>query len=621
MNGSRKKLTSSPIDKMRSDSAQRLLDLIRMDDEESLRKTDIRLIRASVATFVVWFCSTCTALLYAPADSFERSSGAEQDIFSICFFLLLLSNVTRFVPLMYRDLTVAGNDRRRTNIVYNGFFACAMTVQGVSMVANGLLAFIPTPVLIDPVTHARVYLVRWTEWFTLGFLLTFLSEEIDTPTAENRRLGLAHSLVLGGSILAGLFCPFISNPKVWWSVIAVSVAAFSTIFVRVYQKTVQTKEIRNYLSKTGFAEYDKILVYTRSRLSLRSMQECLVLWTVLVVLHFLAAYAPRYLPVGHYLNTPALPAVCESFCEVLSKHMHILVLESVTAALSEQARSNRVLQLLRQMMGVVWERSSDTIVISMKGGDRYLCMVSPTMFSLTSSDSADTLSPTGEPLALVFEMPYVYPGNNCTENVYFIRLMDMVQFDDGKLSEHALRIPVSSSFMPAVNSIAKLVEKAASTPGSNILIHDLVVSSNDSTDPTIKKIVNFEVSNSKLETGIVVMVFRDISERVERFEAQKQLAIASTEREKDSQTNRFTRHEIKNGLLSAIELCRALQEFGRDEVVDTTTNEKSTDKATDSLKKIPPHSPQTLVELDTTLHEILDTVLSEAMCRDIIHEV
>jgi hypothetical protein len=257
----------------------------------------------------------------------------------------------------------------------------------------------------------------------------------------------------------------------------------------------------------------------------------------------------------------------------------------------------------------------------MKGGDRYLCMVSPTMFSLTSSDSADTLSPTGEPLALVFEMPYVYPGNNCTENVYFIRLMDMVQFDDGKLSEHALRIPVSSSFMPAVNSIAKLVEKAASTPGSNILIHDLVVSSNDSTDPTIKKIVNFEVSNSKLETGIVVMVFRDISERVERFEAQKQLAIASTEREKDSQTNRFTRHEIKNGLLSAIELCRALQEFGRDEVVDTTTNEKSTDKATDSLKKIPSHSPQTLVELDTTLHEILDTVLSEAMCRDIIHEV
>lgn len=57
-----------------------------------------------------------------------------------------------------------------------------------------------------------------------------------------------------------------------------------------------------------------------------------------------------------------------------------------------------------------------------------------------------------------------------------------------------------------------------------------------------------------------MIVLRDISERFQRFEAEKQLVIEVTERKKDAEANRFTRHEVKNGLLAAIGLVDSMRE-------------------------------------------------------------
>lgn len=82
---------------------------------------------------------------------------------------------------------------------------------------------------------------------------------------------------------------------------------------------------------------------------------------------------------------------------------------------------------------------------------------------------------------------------------------------------------------------------------------------------------------------------------------KKKAISETTARKKDAAVNRFTRHEVKNGLLAAIGLCDNLKEYYH---VDSDTKEQ-----------------QVLLELDKTLHEILDTVLAEAMARDVIHEV
>lgn len=48
-----------------------------------------------------------------------------------------------------------------------------------------------------------------------------------------------------------------------------------------------------------------------------------------------------------------------------------------------------------------------------------------------------------------------------------------------------------------------------------------------------------------------IVTVRDITDRVQRFEAEKALAVSLTARRKDDEANRFCRHEVKNGLFGA----------------------------------------------------------------------
>jgi hypothetical protein len=68
-----------------------------------------------------------------------------------------------------------------------------------------------------------------------------------------------------------------------------------------------------------------------------------------------------------------------------------------------------------------------------------------------------------------------------------------------------------------------------------------------------------EATVTRVEDNALMIVIRDISERQKRFEAEKQVVSESTARQKDAAANRFTRHEIKNGILSAIGLCDSLR--------------------------------------------------------------
>jgi len=120
-------------------------------------------------------------------------------------------------------------------------------------------------------------------------------------------------------------------------------------------------------------------------------------------------------------------------------------------------------------------------------------------------------------------------------------------------------------------------------------------------------VAHCETNVRNMHKTTMVAVIRDISERIARFEAEKQLAVESTERE-TKLTNRFTRHEVKNGLLSAIGLCDALKERTG---INGTENYASNAVT---------HPCRTILELEVMLNEVLDTVFSEAMSRDVIQE-
>ena len=104
---------------------------------------------------------------------------------------------------------------------------------------------------------------------------------------------------------------------------------------------------------------------------------------------------------------------------------------------------------------------------------------------------------------------------------------------------------------------------------------------------------------------MVMMVISDISERVHRFEAEKLAITEQTSRKKDAEANRFTKHEVKNGLLSAIGLCESIG-------TSPSSNQMQVENEPD--RKL-------VAELDVALHEMLNTVMTEATARDIVHEV
>ena len=167
----------------------------------------------------------------------------------------------------------------------------------------------------------------------------------------------------------------------------------------------------------------------------------------------------------------------------------------------------------------------------------------------------------------------------------------------------------SSPKKEELGPISELVVKAWRLKNdTNMLLHDLVRKRND-----IEETIRCEANITRLEENALVIVVRNISERFHRFEAEKKAVSETTARKKDAAVNRFTRHEVKNGLLAAIGLCDNLKEClqsnnNKSEIEGNKDDRDTTEK-------------RILFDLDKTLHEILDTVLAEAMARDVIHEV
>ena len=125
-----------------------------------------------------------------------------------------------------------------------------------------------------------------------------------------------------------------------------------------------------------------------------------------------------------------------------------------------------------------------------------------------------------------------------------------------------------------------------------------------------EKEVPCEIQLSMLESrgSSCVLTFRDISDRLKRFDVEKKLVKESTTRQKDQEANNFTRHEVKNGILAAIGLLDHLKEILQLDNMSMGSGGDPNDE----------EGPvQSMAELDKTLRDIMDTILDEAMAREV----
>jgi hypothetical protein len=614
-----------------------LVSLMAHDDDRLIKRSDERLRWASAVTIEIWLLLSGAVMAYAPKDSFQYLEGTEKFVAVLAFTVMLLANLSRMVPLLYRDHVVL---KQRHSFWKNGVFIGAFTSQFISMSTHAYMAFYKVPVVYDPVTGARVHLIRWAEWVSfrssavclvlteannalsrfeqapLAGLLTFLAEEIDCPSPDQYRMTRYHAIAMVCSVLCGLVFPFCPNLQTWLAILAVACILFSSIFVRVFQKR------RALAQRVKGVSLQSVGDYNRARLSLRAMDECAAVWTIMVILHFFAVLAPRYVSSDSIFNTPALCLIAETFCEVMSKYLHIFVVEDCYKTLfDDRAINSRKLEKLRQILTVVWERSPDSMAISMKlAGGKSVCLLSPTFFALVNGKDMEHPNQLGD-RALVME--FSGHKSDSPSEVFSIGLNEPRDQEDTSFAKGMLSEATMEELQPTIASVSELIRKAWKRPEDKaVLTHDIVIctgsktetdtteSFDDSTEAANEalSVANCEATISKLDdhTAILIII-RDVSERVKLFEAEKMLAIETTAREKDSETNRFTRHEVKNGLLAALHLCESLQEsLHRAEGRDGASDAKLQNCVTD---------------LDWTIQEIFDTVMSEAMVRDVIHEV
>lgn len=119
-----------------------------------------------------------------------------------------------------------------------------------------------------------------------------------------------------------------------------------------------------------------------------------------------------------------------------------------------------------------------------------------------------------------------------------------------------------------------------------------------------------------------VVVLRDISDRVQRFEAEKILIEGVTVRRKDAEANRFTRHEVKNSILTAIGMLDDIRGTTCQPVNDTTevdVEQEMTSFRSASARGSKAKTQVTLNKVEGTLCDTLEMIADEAMTREIIY--
>lgn len=128
-----------------------------------------------------------------------------------------------------------------------------------------------------------------------------------------------------------------------------------------------------------------------------------------------------------------------------------------------------------------------------------------------------------------------------------------------------------------------------------------------------------EVHSTRSDEGVVVII-RDVTDRLRRQEAEKAVLRAAIERQKDEEANRFTRHEVKNGVLAALSLCESLRQHHETAAAEGVL--ASLPAVASTPEEAAAYSDgvrSRLTGLHSGLNQTFEAVLSEAMAREVVH--
>jgi hypothetical protein len=576
--------------------------------------------------FLVWTFNLFVVFRYSPADTYEVPQGIEQNAHIISCILILVTNGSRILPLAIRDSNL--------DFAKSGVLVGTFTVQCIALISNILLSSFPTPVLVDEISGLRVHLLRWAEWIPLAFLMTFLTDNIDAPLKpKNSRPKYMLAICLALSSAAGAVFPFCPNLTSWLIVFTVAWLLFCALYVKCYTQAKRYYALKNARPHQRESSAFKEERYELARSSFVLTGACTATWTMLAAAFSLTCLAPTYAPPGSIFASPALSVVTTSIFEVASKIWYLSALiEAYDKVFDESTRAVRQLEELRNFMSAVWESSSDVIVFCGQSEGRISARISPAFLKMVGLATGRLPFLDRGDVSLVLE---ILPEKGIFY-VFAIDLSKPVTREDAskiKMSLKAEKRNLACALDVSTDDknvaiMARLAVKACAMKGDkgveNSFMEDLFTRNESGQESKVR----CEARIAKLDQDSSVIIFRDISDRLQRFETEKELVKEVTIRKKDEEANRFTRHEVKNGILAAMGLLDHLRESMAQSNVEEVNSEadlpkRVLERTMSSADELAPAAAIDLRgsfdEIENTLTDILDTILDEAMAREIVY--
>jgi hypothetical protein len=588
----------------------------------------------------IWLVSVGLVYLLTPDNSFQQLEGLDLKASVALFLVLLVTNGSRFLPFLLVPVEL--------QVKPSGILFGCFAVQGIAIISLALSIVGPAPVLASPVSKTKVYLVSWAARVALRFIITFFMEGIDIPLhprkedsglegAENwigsstQRTSWWHASAVALAAAAGPLCALAQDDNALHTLHQVCFLLFGTTYVRLSVRLWQL------VHTTQGCTIDSVEAFDRCRLSFRLMLLCCLTWTTFELKGYFLAYLfplDSFWKDEHCIMT--MDRIYEGLCTVL---YFVMILRINDAVFDEPSRAVRRLETLRTMMSAVWDNSSDIVVLCIPSASsgHIKAIVSPAFLKFEENyehPSKENRKDDGDRFALVLEVDVRARGDADTvlpaHRVFTVDLGKPIDREEAQRIRRSLQEQGRKRKIKEAPSIRKrnimkltmLIAKAAcGNNDESLRSHDMLAKGSDG----LEHVVNCEANVTKLDSQAVLIVIRDISERFHRFEAEKQLIREMTERKKDAEANRFIRHEVKNGLLAAIALIESLQcEIKTRTAADIEylgTDPQAGARDAPPLEVIRRRELEnSCSELDGTLNGILETVLDDAMSRDVVHD-
>ena len=638
---------------------------------EAITTIDTHFRYFTVWLIVTWFCLVVIMYAIVPEENIMSLSGLEQRAAFTSMSLIFISFLIRIIQLLgvgKRIMIPSAvkcpedgdliNHRGKPSLKAlwksamtrtSGLLLGGLAIQVVAFMTDFLMAFFPVPVMIDPVLGTRVHVLRWCEWFPCTAFMTYMMEGADLfwpydfDAAQirdgNEKSGekipkdffknkFMHACRQGFAVFLGLMFPFCPGFKTWICALFTSVSMYFTNYPRLIKRR---SEVPKSLHVGASIEEAERYNSTISALRLRYI--CLGVWSIIVALYFISSIGPMLAPKDSILHNPAANMVCECFFDVISKVLFLVTIMDVHQAIFDPvARSERRIEELRKLMAAVWESSSDPIAISVKNGSNggITTLLSPAFFALGGGRGAlrrlskDEIKDLFSNRSVLFKLSQdvLMRSSNGDNESYEVRFEDIlsVNYTDfstglGQTSGIVFGGQLVAPELGCLRAVAESVVRAWQNKGQELVFsHELSWTCENKKN----RLVYSEAKVSQLDENSLIVIIRDISERIKVFETEKKILFEATSRQKDAEANRFTRHEVKNGLLAAIGLYETLCEAQRSHLFKERIDDSDfgIGESDESAYVV-----RCMNELGKSLHETLDTIMLEAMTRDLIHDV